>query len=54
MYQCTIYMCHLKATFPPGHHHNGFMATNVLGHTHASICINPDTRLYRQPSLRFL
>ena len=45
-------MFHLNATFYPGHHH-GFMATIVLGHTHAPIHIHPGTRLYRQPSLRF-
>ena len=30
-----IYICvdYIDTTCPPGHHHDGFMATGALGHT---------------------
>ena len=37
MRMSVIYMYYLNTKCSPGHHHNGFMATGALGHTHAQV-----------------
>ena len=38
IYNIYIYICH-ENNVPPGYHHNGFVATQALGHMVHGVCI---------------
>ena len=48
----VIYMYCLNTAYPPGYHHNGFIATGALGHTHAWLKVGEEWVRLGRPIFR--